>query len=126
MDSVVRNTSVSNILDGSAKLPFTTMSAWLAIQPEFSDLRRTYAYLSQGTRPSCKASNIKGIKCYLNVDTIANGELLVVKRNYPFVPSEELIPRSVLHRRLTSIYLQLSQPSTNQMKTIMKRLWTRS
>ena len=40
-----------NILDGSAKLPFTTRSAWLAIQPECSDLRRTCAYLRRGTRP---------------------------------------------------------------------------
>ena len=107
MDSVVRNISVSNILDGSAKLPFTTRSAWLAIQPECSDLRRTCAHLRQGTRPSRKATDIKDIKRYLNVATIANDGLLVVKRNDPFVPSKELIiiPRSVLHGLLTSIHL---------------------
>ena len=125
MDSVVRNLSVSNILDGSAKLPFTTRSAWLAIQPECSDLRRTCAHLRQGTHPSRKATNIKDIKRYLNVATIANDGLLVVKRNDPFVPSKELIiiPRSVLHGLLTSIHLQLSHPSANQMKTIMKRFF---
>ena len=59
IDSVVRNTFVSNILDGYEKLPFTTRSARLAIQPECSDLRRTCAHLRQGTRPSRKATNIK-------------------------------------------------------------------
>lgn len=41
MDSLVRTTSVSGIMDGSTKLPFTTRSAWLAIQPECPNLRKT-------------------------------------------------------------------------------------
>ena len=96
--------------------------AWLAIQPECSDLRRTCAHLRQGTR---KATNIKDIKRYLNVATIANDGLLVFKRNDPFVPSKELIiiPRSVLRGQLTSIHLQISPPSAKQMKTIMKRVF---
>ena len=128
MDSFVRNRSVSDILDGSAKRPFTTRSAWLAIQPECSDLRRTCAHLRQGTRPSRKATNIKDIKRYLNVATIANDGLLVVKRNDLFVPSKELIiiPRSVLHGLLTSIHLQLSHPSANPMNGFsMHWIWTR-
>ncbi|XP_056001758.1 uncharacterized protein LOC130048742 [Ostrea edulis] len=125
MGSVVRSTSVSDILNGSTKLPFTTRSVWLAIQPECSDLRRTCSHLRQGTRPSRKATNIKDIKRYLSVATIASDGLLVVKRNDPFVPSKELIiiPRSVLHGLLTSIHLQLAHPSANQMKTIMKRFF---
>ena len=91
MDSVVRNTSVSDILDSYANQPFTTRSAWLAMQPECSDLSRTCAHLRQGTRPSRKATNIKDIKRYLNVATKANDGLLVVKRNDPYVPSKELI-----------------------------------
>lgn len=105
--------------------PFTTRSAWLAIQPECQYLRWTCAHLRQRTRPSRKGTNIKVIKRYLNVATIASGGLLVVKWNKPFVPVKELIiiPRSVLHGLLTSIHLQLSHPSANLMKIVMKRFF---
>lgn len=112
-------------MDGSTKLPFTTRYAWLAIQPECPELRRTCAHLRHGKRYSCKATNIKDIKRYLNVATIASDELLVVRRNEPFVSAKELIiiPRSVLHGLLTSIHLQLSHSSANQKKIVMKRFF---
>ena len=47
-DSVVLCTSVQSILSGTAKLPFTTRAAWLALQAECPDLRRTHAHLTQG------------------------------------------------------------------------------
>ncbi|KAJ8383044.1 hypothetical protein SKAU_G00038220 [Synaphobranchus kaupii] len=57
-DSVVRMTSVQDVLDGSVRLPFTSRSAWLATQSECPDLRRTHAHLIQGTRPSRKITNV--------------------------------------------------------------------
>lgn len=128
MELVVCSTSVLGIMDGSTKLSFTTRSAWLAIRPECQYLRWTCAHLRQGTHPSRKGTNIKVIKRYLNVATIASDGLLVVKRNKPFVPAKEftIFPRSVLHGLLTSIHLQLSHPSANLMKIVMKRsslLW---
>lgn len=90
MESVVRTTSVSDIMDGSTKIPFTTRSTWLAIEPKCPDLKRICAHLRQGTRPSCKATNIKDIKHYLNVAAIASDGLLVVKRNKLFVSAKEL------------------------------------
>ena len=36
----------------SLRLPFTTISAWLAIQSGCPDLQRTHAHFKQGTRPS--------------------------------------------------------------------------
>lgn len=124
MESVVRTTSVSDIMDGSTKLPFTTRFAWLAIQPECPDVRRTCAYLREGIRPSRKATNMKDSKCYLSVATIASKGLLVVKRNEPFVPAKELIiiPRTVLHRLLPSIHLQLSsqcEPDEDCYKAVL-------
>lgn len=105
IESVVHTTSLSDIMDGSTKLPFTMRSAWLTIQPEWPDLRRTCAHIRQGTRSSRKTTNINDIKRYLNVATRASDGLLVVKQNEPFMPSKKLIiiSRSVLHGLLTSI-----------------------
>ena len=80
-DSTVLRSSVQSILSGTAKLPFTSRAAWVALQAECSDLRRTYAHLTQATRPSKKLTNIKDVKRHLNVATIASDGLLVVKRN---------------------------------------------
>ena len=57
-DSVVRSLSVSDVLQGSVKMPFTSRAAWQVIQLECPHLRRTYSHLSQGTRPSKKATKI--------------------------------------------------------------------
>ena len=51
-DSVIRRTSIQDILSGNGHLPFTSRTAWLATQSECPDLRRTHAHLLQGTRPS--------------------------------------------------------------------------
>ena len=60
-DSVVRTTITQDIRD-LPNLPFTTRSAWLQIQSECPDLRRTHAHLKQGTRPSKKLTTIKDVK----------------------------------------------------------------
>lgn len=45
-----------------------------------SDLCRTHENLSQGTSPSKKLTNNKGVKRYLNIASISNEGLLVVKK----------------------------------------------
>ena len=91
MDSVVRAVSVHDILQGNVRLPFTNRPAWLAIQSECPDLRRTHAHLVQGTRPSKKRTKIKDVKCYLRVTSIADDGVLVVQRHEPLSPSRECI-----------------------------------
>ena len=122
-DSVVRNTSVQDILRGDERLPFTSRTAWLAIQAECADLRRTRAHLQQGTRPSKKLTNIKDVKRYLNVATIANDGLLVVRRDEPLVPSREciIVPRQVLDGLLTALHIQLTHPSSHQLQAVTNR-----
>ena len=66
-DSVLPRASVQNILSGTANLPFTCRAAWLTLQAECLDLRRTHAHLTQGARPSKKLTNIKDVKRYLSV-----------------------------------------------------------
>ena len=122
-DSVVRAATVQDILQGNARLPFTSRPAWLAIQSECPDLRRTHAHLVQGTRPSKKLTNIKDVKRYLQVASIASDGLLVVQRHDPLSPTREciIVPRQALDGLLTALHIQLNHPSCHQLKMVAKR-----
>ena len=113
-------TSIQDILSGDECLPFTSRTAWSAIQAECADLRHTRAHLQQGTGPSKKLTNVKYVKRYLHVATIAKDGLLVVKCNEPLAPSREciIIPRQVLQGLLTALHIQLSHPSCHQLKAV--------
>ena len=120
---MVRSTSVQDIR-GLSGLPFTTRSAWIQIQSECPDLRRTHAHLKRGTRPSKNITNIKDLKRYLNVATIAKDGLLVVHRQPPLSPSNDLIivPRTVLDGLVTALHIKLDHPpSKRQLQLVMKR-----
>ena len=67
------------ILQGNARLPFTSRNAWFCVQQECSDLKRTHAHLRQGTCPK-KLTNVTDVKRYLRVASIANDGLLVVRK----------------------------------------------
>ena len=49
--SVVQRITTDDIVEGRAKMPFSTRTSWLAIQSDCQDLRRTHAHLLQGTIP---------------------------------------------------------------------------
>ena len=104
-------------------MPFTTRSAWLAIQTDCPDLRRTHAHLKQGTRPSKKITNIKDVKKYFSVASIARDGMLDVRLNDPLISSTDLIivPRSVLHGLVTALHIKLDHPSRHQLELVMKR-----
>ena len=69
-DSVIRRASIQDILSGDERLPFTSRTAWSAIQAKCANLRSTRAHLQQGTRPSKKLTNVKDAKRYLHVATL--------------------------------------------------------
>jgi hypothetical protein len=121
-DSVVRSTSVQDV-HHLHRLPFTTRSAWIQIQSECPDLRRTHAHLKQGTRPSKKLTNVKDVKRYLTSLSIAKDGLLVVRKTDPLSPSTELIvvPRSVLDGLVTALHIKLNHPSKHQLQLVMRR-----
>ena len=50
-DSVIRRSSMQDILNRNVHLPFTSRTAWLAIQSEDSALRHTYAHLVNSGNP---------------------------------------------------------------------------
>ena len=122
-ESVVLRVEVSDIISGATRMPFTTRSAWQTTQTECSDLRRVHAHLSQGTRPSKKLTNIKDVKRYLQVSTIAKDGLLVVIRTEPFAPAQEriVVPRHVLQGLLTALHLRLDHPTQYQLKQVFNR-----
>lgn len=68
-------------------------------------------------------NNIRDVKRYLQVATIARDGLLVVKRDMPFSPTRDciVIPRNVPHRILTSLHIQLNHPSYHQLRTVVHR-----
>lgn len=122
-DSVVRLLSSDDILAGRARLPFTSRAAWRSLQSECPDLRRTHAHLTQGTRPSKKLTNIKDVKRYLSMASIASDGLLIVRREEPLSPCREciIVPRQVLDGLVTALHLQLSHPSANQLRKTISR-----
>ena len=107
---MMQRVKTADITSGKARLTFTSRSAWLGIQADCQDLRRTHSHLIQGTRPSKKVTNAKDVKRYLNVATIARDGLLVVKRNDPLSPTREciIVPRNVLDGLVTALHIQLS------------------
>ena len=121
--SVVRSTSVKEILDNVTCLPFTSGSAWFNVQNECPDLRRVCAHLKQSTQPSKKLTNIKDVKCYLYVASVSKDGLLVVPRSQPLTPSTELIvvPRSILDGLLTALHVKLDHPSKHQFLMVVQR-----
>ena len=116
-DSVVRAVSVQDVLQGNVR------PAWVSVQSECPDLRRTHAHLVQGTRPSKKLKNIKDVKRYLEVASVADDGFLVVRRHEPLSPSREciIVPRQALDGLLTALHIQLSHPSCHQLKMVAKR-----
>ena len=122
-DSVVHGVSVQDVLSGITKLPYSNRSAWCETQSECLDLRRTHAHLSQGTRPSKKATNIKDIKRYLQVATITSDGLIVVRKTDPFSPVREcvIVPRSVFPGLVTALHIKLNHPSPHQLKQVIRR-----
>jgi len=75
--TLVRQASIQDILNVDVTLPSTSGASRLAIQSERKDLCRRHAHLAQGTRPSKKLTNIKDVKRYLTVATIAKDGLLI-------------------------------------------------
>ena len=127
-DSVIRSLSVSDVLQGAVKMPFTSRAAWKATQLECPHLRRTHSHLSQGTRPTKKATKIVDVKHYLKDVVIAADGLLVVRDHQPFQPPHErlVVPRSVLDGLLTALHIRFSHPSKYKNKASLQPILLRS
>ena len=65
-------------------------------------------------------TNIKDVKRYLNIATIASDGLLLVKSNEPLLPTQEciIVPRQVLDGLLPALHVHLSHPLIHQLKMV--------
>ena len=121
-NSVVRNINISDLIAGRANIPYLSRGAWHESQQECPALRRAHAHLKNGTRPSKKTTNIKDVKRYLNVATIARDGLLVVKSKDAYSTGERIIiPRSAVDGLLTALHIKLDHPLVSQLKAVCKR-----
>ena len=122
-DSVIRSLTVQEVIQGSTRMPFTSRAAWLATQQECGDLRRTHAYLQQGTRPTKKMTRIPDVKRYLKDVTIASDGMLIVRVDIPFQPTREriVVPRQVLEGLITAIHIRFNHPSPHQTRQVFNR-----
>ena len=87
------------------------------------DLRRVVAHLQQGTRPSKRYTNIADVKRYLNMCSVNDDGLVIVRRKQPLAPTRDciVVPRGILHGFLTSLHLTLDHPTKHQFKLSFKR-----
>ena len=121
--SVHSVTTVSDVLSGSVSMPYKNTSAWKSAQHDCPDLRKTYAHLTQGTRPSRKSRNIRDLRNYLKVATIDRQGLIVVSKTDPFVGVRNLIvvPAAILPGLLTSLHLRFDHATQSQLTQLFNR-----
>ncbi|CAH1243309.1 RS1 [Branchiostoma lanceolatum] len=121
-EPVVNTATVSPDTDLNNPI-YTSRSAWSTIQSSCPSLRRVFAHLKQGTRPSKKETHIRDIKSYLAKATITTDGLLVVPNRDMFGMTRDriIVPRNVVHGLTTAIHLKLGHPSEHQLKAVMSR-----
>ncbi|CAH1263916.1 NOTCH1 [Branchiostoma lanceolatum] len=121
-EPVVNTATVSPDTDLNNPI-YTSRSAWSTIQSSCPSLRRVFAHLKQGTRPSKKETHIRDIKSYLAKATITTDGLLVVPNRDMFGMTRDriIVPRNVVHGLTTAIHLKLGHPSQHQLKAVMSR-----
>ncbi len=124
-NATVMTMNISEILKGTTPMPYMTRSTWLEAQSECKDLRRTRAHLLQGTRPSKKLTNIRDVKRYLRVASVARDGLVYVPLNEPFSSARQciVVPRSISSGLLTAMHLKLDHPSAYQLKQVIRRFF---
>ena len=122
---MVNSVSVNDILSGSASMPFLNKTAWRSAQHADGDLRRVYAHITQGTRPSKKSKNLRHLRRYLNVATVDDNGLIIVKKQDPGHPARSLIvvPTDILPGIVTALHLSFKHATKHQLKLVFSRYY---
>ena len=115
--------TVHNVSQGNVHVLFANCNAWISVQNDCRDLRHVRAHLRQGTRPSKKQTNIKNVKRYLQIMTVARDGLLVVHSIELLSPIRQkiVIPCSMLEGLLTALHFKLCHPSLHQLCAVVHR-----
>ena len=119
----VNSVSVSDIIKGNVKVPFSSLPAWQQIQLNCSNVQLARKHLQQGTRPMKKQRNIKEVRQLLRIANVTKDGLLVVSKKSPLQPDLELIviPQSYAPGLLTALHLQLNHPTPFQLQKVFNR-----
>ena len=125
-ESVVRSVSVQDVLSGAARMPFLNMQAWKSAQNECYELRKTFAHLQSGTRPSRKAKGMRNVKRYLNSATINKEGVLIVRKPDPYLHQRNLIivPKDILPGIIHALHLRFTHCIESQLSKVFNRYFT--
>ena len=120
INSVVSSVSVTDVMSGSALLPFPNEAAWRSAQHDFPNLHRAFTYLKHGTRPSLKARNLKHLWRCLGITILDKQRLIIVNKEDPFASRRSLIlvPHKLLPGITTVIHLYMKGSSKRQLKFV--------
>ena len=123
MDSVVRPVHIKDVLDGVSRMPFLNKHAWRSAQQECHELRRTVAHLRAGTRPSRKTRGMRNVKRYLNLASIDESGLLVIRKPDPYLHQRKLIvvPKDILPGTLHALHLHFTHCTETQLQKLFHR-----
>ena len=121
--SVVNAVSITDVLSGAVSMPYLNATAWKSVQHDCQVLRRAYAHLTQGTRPTKKIKNVKDLRRFLQVATVEENGLLVVRKSDPFVNQRNLIivPCSILPGLIVAMHVYFNHPIKCQMNKLFSR-----
>ena len=119
----VNSVSVSDIVQGTSRIPFASPSAWLGMQLNCPNIQLARKHLQQGTRPLKKQRNVKDIRHLLRVASINRDGLVVVRKSNILQADIDLIviPQAYVDALLTALHIQLNHPSAYQLKKVFSR-----
>ena len=123
--STVYQLTVSDVLNGRSPMPYLSLTTWKVTQQDCPMLRRTYAHLSQGTRPGRKDTNIGVVKRYLRVCTIGKNGVLVVRKEMPYDVTRDLIvvPQKALTGLLSALHIHFKHPKKSELESLFHRYY---
>lgn len=122
-DCVVQEISISDVIEGKIKLPFTNRSAWKEVQRECSDLRKVADHIKRGTTPNRKSKNLRTVRKYMARKLIMSADGLLVHRSIkPLTCIDQIVvPQSVTDGILTALHLKLQHPTSHQLVKAFSR-----
>ena len=121
--SAVRSLNVADVLSGNLRMPFTSTNAWKSAQQDSHDLRRAFAHLSHGTKPSKKTRRIQHLRTYLQKCTINDQGLIICRKLDQQMQERDLIvvPHEILPGLVNALHTSFTHPTAHQLKKLFGR-----
>ena len=119
-----KETLLSDILSGKARLPLANRHAMAYLQGKDRDLLRVRELLTAGQRPSSKR-DVKAVKVFFRSDVTTSvdksGCIIVIKQNRNNLVKRELVavPNSISMGILYSLHINLGHPTNDQLHRVV-------